>query len=621
MNFASKYGYDYGFQGSDLEEYSDEEEDSLTKKKKIVKSKIRKADTNVISVTFDSLVSPNEMFAGEPKLCKNCEAFMSPLSVKNISNKLWKCEFCYTDNDISTLIDDLNEIPQKYDVTYFIEGPKETQSSIKTEVQPLNEGNYLTLCIDVSGSMDTNIETRTNCENYMTRLQGVKISSIETLKNLNESEPNKKVSLVTFSDQVKFYGDTSERNPLVTIVSHENDNVYRNYSQLQTNQQSKPKKTIAGRIKSLISSNKSKSNSSDDETSTSQEQSAATQESKEDKEKNRIIEVAKNIKNIIKPISQTYASFETKIKSLETEGSTALGPALVFSIEFSSRIPGSSVILCTDGCANVGVGKLDGSLDEAQAEKFYEDLSQYAVQKAVTVNVISMQGTDCKLALLGKVANMTNGTLSIVNPANLADELKSILENRVIATNVEAKLIVNHKFIYIRDDQFKDLTPSVVSKNIGNANIDTEITFEYGIKKLNQQEANPLNELPFQLQIKYTLSDGSKAVRCYTKLQEFTKNRSKAEEAVESKETLFIHAIQSSNKHVLLSDVRQAKAKTRQQERFFTAQGYSAPEMFVRNNNLVKNLSERIQMSSLEDQAAENVYKSSKVSRNLLKKK
>lgn len=89
--------------------------------------------------------------------------------------------------------------------------------------------------------------------------------------------------------------------------------------------------------------------------------------------------------------------------------------------------------------------------------------------------------------------------MNIVNPLKLGEQFKSILENRVVATNVRAKLIVN-KYLYIRDENLETAElkaaenndqaakealnkqkKSVIEKEIGNANIDTEITFEYGI--------------------------------------------------------------------------------------------------------------------------------------------
>lgn len=45
---------------------------------------------------------------------------------------------------------------------------------------------------------------------------------------------------------------------------------------------------------------------------------------------------------------------------MEENGPTALGPALVSSVMLASKgKAGSKVILCTDGLANVGLGKLD----------------------------------------------------------------------------------------------------------------------------------------------------------------------------------------------------------------------------------------------------------------------
>lgn len=48
----------------------------------------------------------------------------------------------------------------------------------------------------------------------------------------------------------------------------------------------------------------------------------------------------------------------------EAKGQTALGPGIVAALEIASKgSPGSTVILCTDGLANIGVGLLE-PLDE-----------------------------------------------------------------------------------------------------------------------------------------------------------------------------------------------------------------------------------------------------------------
>ena len=46
---------------------------------------------------------------------------------------------------------------------------------------------------------------------------------------------------------------------------------------------------------------------------------------------------------------------------MEANNTTALGPAVLTSIAMASYgSKGSSVVICTDGLANVGLGRLDG---------------------------------------------------------------------------------------------------------------------------------------------------------------------------------------------------------------------------------------------------------------------
>lgn len=61
-----------------------------------------------------------------------------------------------------------------------------------------------------------------------------------------------------------------------------------------------------------------------------------------------------------KKIKDTSAILSQKIMSLEETGPTALGPALASAIAMAAQgAPGSSVVLCTDGLSNVGLGAFD----------------------------------------------------------------------------------------------------------------------------------------------------------------------------------------------------------------------------------------------------------------------
>jgi hypothetical protein len=67
-----------------------------------------------------------------------------------------------------------------------------------------------------------------------------------------------------------------------------------------------------------------------------------------------------------KSIKETQPFLHEKLMKLEENGSTALGPAVLTSIGLAGEgAPGSTVIVCTDGLANIGLG----ALDEAKSEE------------------------------------------------------------------------------------------------------------------------------------------------------------------------------------------------------------------------------------------------------------
>lgn len=57
-----------------------------------------------------------------------------------------------------------------------------------------------------------------------------------------------------------------------------------------------------------------------------------------------------------RPISESQQDILNTLWDLEETGPTALGPALQLAIAVAGAKPGSRVILCTDGLANVGLG-------------------------------------------------------------------------------------------------------------------------------------------------------------------------------------------------------------------------------------------------------------------------
>ena len=99
---------------------------------------------------------------------------------------------------------------------------------------------------------------------------------------------------------------------------------------------------------------------------------------------------------LMAPLAETYDPLIKELNKAEAKGQTALGPALVAAIHVAGKgSKGSTVVLCTDGLANIGVGNLE-SADETQ-QKFYEQVAVEAKAKNVAVSVITIKGESSKL--------------------------------------------------------------------------------------------------------------------------------------------------------------------------------------------------------------------------------
>ena len=67
---------------------------------------------------------------------------------------------------------------------------------------------------------------------------------------------------------------------------------------------------------------------------------------------------------------------QKKVLGIEETGPTALGPAVLTSVALVSEgKPGSTVVICTDGLSNVGLGAFDEAKTQKQLDaidEFYE---------------------------------------------------------------------------------------------------------------------------------------------------------------------------------------------------------------------------------------------------------
>jgi Mg-chelatase subunit ChlD len=546
MEFCSRYGYDYGQSGSDEEEMDDF--DSLTND--LIKKKVRKADSNIISFKFDDLVNKTPSDSSAIIKCSKCNAIFSRFSgfksksqvSAKIDDYFWPCEYCSTVNNFSIEFKNLNNLILKDDVTYLIEGEKKQ----KNDLNPSND-TYLTYCIDTSGSM----KTRVTCND--SRLQCVKTACIQNLLKLKETEPNKKVSLLSFNTILNYYGDGLHcefNEPLI-------NESYKRFSI--------DKKKMLSYAQAVSESEKLCG----------------------------VFESCDKLKEII--------------LRMNSDGATALGPALTFCIGYLSGVKAKSsqIILCTDGLANAGMGDL-GIIDLSESEIFYNELADFAKENSISINIITIEGTNCHLNILGKLCDKTNGYMSIVDATKVSDEFKTILENKTVATNVKVSLIVNEKYLYIRDtelefaegkaidefgskkeciDAIDKLKKSQYTCEVGIANEDSEVSFEYGMRRLQTKSSSEgLCDYVFQLQIEYSVGS-SKFLRVITKSQEFTGNVKRTVDHILSRKTLYSNAMQRMSE-AMDKNPSYAKYRSHALSSFSSLNGFERPKELKRTQEM-----------------------------------
>eukprot|EP00753_Platysulcus_tardus_P015458 PLAT5019.2.p1 GENE.PLAT5019.2~~PLAT5019.2.p1 ORF type:complete len:827 (+),score=465.90 PLAT5019.2:277-2757(+) len=407
----------------------------------------------------------------------------------------WVCEFCGAANWLE--LDD-EEIPTVAMLDYLLEAAPLSDSAGGAAGE--DSDSLVIFCVDVSGSMCCTSEVAGKVAlrgghddalaelaaahgaagdqwrggrrdvTYVSRLQAVQAAVEAQLAALKEAFPKKRAVLVTFSREVTVWGDGK----------------------------SEPRIIAGDRL-------------TDHEA---------------------LLVIGKETE-MDSPISDSYDALTKKLFELEEGGPTALGPAVVLSVAMASCAPGSKVIVCTDGVANVGLGSLDelhSDADRDAAAAFYSNLGAYAAEEGVVIDVIGIKGDGCDLENLGSMADASGGSVDLVDPLELTKNFTGIMADPVIATNVSATLQL-HAGLVFRNEPGHDGSARL-SKPVGNVTAATEITFEYALRsaaELKALGASKLRSLPFQVQVHYKRMDGSRCVRIITHRKPVTRAREVAE--------------------------------------------------------------------------------------------
>jgi len=89
------------------------------------------------------------------------------------------------------------------------------------------------------------------------------------------------------------------------------------------------------------------------------------------------------------------------------------------------------VILCTDGLPNSGLGSADN-----EREAYYQQVGTFANNGSTTISIIGIEGADCGVKSLAVCADVTSGYVNVVNPLELQRQMRMIIDNPTLCTEV-----------------------------------------------------------------------------------------------------------------------------------------------------------------------------------------
>lgn len=227
------------------------------------------------------------------------------------------------------------------------------------------------------------------------------------------------------------------------------------------------------------------------------------------------------------PVSECKEQLSKQVFSLHTNGSTALGPALSAAVGLAAQHVGSEVILCTDGLPNAGIGSSGQS-------QFYTDIGRHAKDKGVTISILGIDGADCGARNLAVCADISGGNVNIVNPLELTRQMRMIIDNPAIATDVQISAFLPKGFAF-RNTTGCNMKQegAVLVRDIGTITSESDATLEFGVATVNKENAEKIlkkfPKVPLQVQIRYTKKDKTKKVRVIQAWLNVTGDRSLSE--------------------------------------------------------------------------------------------
>ena len=551
---------------------------------------IQETDLNIFCVDYNKILNKDFSLKEEPIRCKKCTAVLNMYSNLNLLENdkyKWECEFCKEINLIKIKKD---SIPLNKNIDYILQEPvieMKNPETIKSEEKKVNLDDDTTLifCFDISGSMDekyvvekdiydkvkecltsmsSNKEINDNLASDMllkynkeknnftknlcvdeldsmsynsgysgssggignsydmpdefngyklSRLEMIKFSIYSMINKLLNESPNIKVGLVTFETYVAIYGDCFEEKKIIKEVNDENKI-----------------KSFGDEYSFLISN----------------------------------------------PISKSSNFILSRLFSIKSLGSTALGPGIITSLSLLKNVKkGSRIFLCTDGLANEGIGAI--KKNEADENKlFYEKIGEEAEKKGISINLITFKDAHSDIEILMKMVEKSGGEITRVTPDKIVEQFSGLVESNIIGVDTNLEIIMPNILKFRNENNQKLENFESKYKNvIGNIKSNMIDYFEFKFKKSRflsdmNLNLNNLKKLPIQCIIEYKDKNNGKYIKVFTELKSVSSNK---EEILKQANLRIVsgNAIQKSAKMAMEGNYRKAQINSMAWKKFLNS--------------------------------------------------
>jgi len=140
-----------------------------------------------------------------------------------------------------------------------------------------------------------------------------------------------------------------------------------------------------------------------------------------------LMQIGKEFQKNLIPIGECKEKILKQLFNLSENGPTALGPAVLASIGICDILGSKKMIICTDGLSNIGIGSLDElhtNEEKEESRQTYEGFGIEAQSKGIAISVLSIKGSDTRIETLGKLCEITGGSIERVEPTEITKKFQ-----------------------------------------------------------------------------------------------------------------------------------------------------------------------------------------------------